>query len=190
MAIKTSCPHCSQSYTLTDSQLGKMVRCKSCSETFLVRESAAPRPAAPPRDDEEERPAPRPARAKKGGLPPWLLIVGGCGVLVLLVGCLGVGTIVWFATSSMRNKVTEENYQKIQMGMSEAQVKAILGEPTAVEDTGQAANRLGLGGNFFAMRVLVWKNGNNQITLGFRNDKVTTMMSSFSSSKTVNFQTK
>jgi len=182
MAIKTSCPHCSQSYALADAQLGKTVRCKSCSETFLVRESAAPQPATLSRDDEEERPTPRPTSVKKGGLPTWVFIVGGCGALVLLVGCLGVGTIVWFATSSMRNKVTEENYNKIQMGMSEAQVKTILGEPTAVEDTGQAANRLGLGGNFFAMRVLVWKNDNNQITLGFRDGKVTTRMSSFMSS--------
>lgn len=183
MAIKTSCPHCSQPYALADTQLGKTVRCKKCSETFIVRDGAAPRPAPAPREGEEERPAPRPASVKKGGLPTWLLIVGGCGTLVLLVGCLGgIGTIAWFATSSMRNRVTEENYNKIQMGMSEAEVKAILGEPTAVEDTGQVANRLGLGNNFIAMRMLVWKNGNNQITLGFRDGKVTTRISSFMSS--------
>ena len=109
--------------------------------------------------------APRPASVKKSGLPTWLLIVGGCGTLVLLVGCLGgIGTIAWFASGSMRNKVTEENYNKIQMGMSEAEVKAILGEPTATEDTGEVAKRLGLGNNFNAMRMLVWKNGNNQIS--------------------------
>jgi predicted Zn finger-like uncharacterized protein len=191
MPIKTSCPHCSRSYALADTQQGKTVRCKGCNQTFVVRDGAAPRSAAPARDAAEDRPAPRPARVKKSGLPTWVLVVGGCGALVLLVGCLGgVGTIAWLATSGLRNKVTEENYKKIQMGMSEAEVKAILGEPTAVEDVGQAANRLGLGGNLFAMRVLVWKNGNNQITLGFRNDKVATMMSQFSSSRTVNLQTK
>jgi hypothetical protein len=90
--------------------------------------------------------------------------------------------IIWLASGSLTNKVTEENYKKIKLGMSEAEVKAILGEPTAVEDLDKAASKLGINVRMptSGLRVLMWRNGNNQITLSFRNDKVVTMMSQFS----------
>jgi predicted Zn finger-like uncharacterized protein len=182
MAIKTSCPHCSQSYSLADSQLGKNVRCKSCTEPFVVRAEAARK--APPRSraDADDRLQPREVRRKKGGLPAWVWIVGGIGVAVLLLGCAGGGgLIIWLASASLTNKVTEENYNKIKTGMSEAEVKAILGEPSQVEDLDKAASSLGINVRMpsSGLRVLVWRNGNNHITLTFRNDKVVTMMSQF-----------
>ena len=183
MAIKTSCPHCSQSYSLADSQLGKQVRCKSCGEPFAVEQGVTARkPPARPRDEEEDRPRPRDVRRKKGGLPTWVWVVGGIGAAVLLLGCLGGGGLmIWLASGSLTNKVTEENYNKIKLGMNEAQVKAILGEPTAVEDLDQAAGNVGIKIRMptTGLRVLVWKNGNNRITLTFRNDKVVSMMSQF-----------
>lgn len=186
MAIKTSCPHCAQAYSLADTQLGKKVRCKSCTEPFTVAQSEAPRkvPARARDDDADDRPRPREIRRTKGGVPAWVWIVGGIGVAVLLLGCAGGGgLIIWLASGSLTNKVTEENYKKIKLGMSEAEVKAILGEPTAVEDLDKAASKLGINVRMptSGLRVLIWRNGNNQITLSFRNDKVVTMMSQFTS---------
>jgi predicted Zn finger-like uncharacterized protein len=158
MAIKTSCPNCSQSYTLADTQLGKKVRCKNCSEAFTVREGKPPRL----RDEDDDRPAPRPK--KKGGVPTGLLI-GGIAALLLLLVCLGgAGAIVWWATGALRSTVTEENYAKLKMGMSEAEVKAVLGEPTEGQGGAQVA---GLG-----MKSLAWRNGPNQIVVTFLNGKV------------------
>lgn len=45
MAIQTSCPSCEAAYTLADTQRGKKVRCRKCSETFVVggdKDKAAP----------------------------------------------------------------------------------------------------------------------------------------------------
>src|SRR5205823_1818611 len=40
MAIQTHCPSCEAVYTLAESQRGKKVRCRKCSDTFIVGESA------------------------------------------------------------------------------------------------------------------------------------------------------
>ena len=48
MAIQTSCPNCEATYTLADTQRGKKVRCRKCSEIFTVggaRNADAPEPA-------------------------------------------------------------------------------------------------------------------------------------------------
>ena len=36
MAIQMSCPNCDATYTLADTQSGKKVRCRKCSEIFVV----------------------------------------------------------------------------------------------------------------------------------------------------------
>ncbi len=48
MAIQTSCPNCEATYTLADTQRGKKVRCRKCSEIFTVKgakDADAPEPA-------------------------------------------------------------------------------------------------------------------------------------------------
>lgn len=68
MTIKTRCPGCKKDYTLSDGLAGKRVRCKRCTETFLVRP-----PTPPPRDEvdevdeAEEAPAPRARRRREDG---------------------------------------------------------------------------------------------------------------------------
>jgi len=47
MAIQTSCPNCEATYTLADTQRGKKVRCRKCSEIFTVggaKDADAPEP--------------------------------------------------------------------------------------------------------------------------------------------------
>ena len=52
MAIKVACPHCDQVHTLSDTQEGKTIRCKSCDEKFAV---SKPRRRAD--EEEEDRPS-------------------------------------------------------------------------------------------------------------------------------------
>lgn len=112
MSITTTCPGCSTSYDLADTLRGKKVRCKSCSEVFVVRGKtsapnrdedeeriqSSPRPAKRVARDEEyedtERPQPRRRRRKEQGNPALvpLLIAGGIVgvVLVLVLGGIGI----------------------------------------------------------------------------------------------------
>lgn len=60
-------------------------------------------------------------------------------------------------------KISAENFEKIQTGMSMQQVVAILGEPTAVE----SFNFSGLSGT-----AATWKSGDTTIVVQFFNDKV------------------
>lgn len=113
MSISATCPGCNKSYQLSDTQSGKKVRCKSCSEIFLVpgqshasdrdedeeRIQTSTRPAKRAFRDEEdedlERPPVRRRPLKKRGDSAALpLLIGACiflGVVVLAVG----GVAVW-----------------------------------------------------------------------------------------------
>ncbi len=78
MAIKVSCPSCQKAYNLGDAQAGQKVRCKDCAHVFeaqpaeeaiaevapKARASVAAGKRANPdvRDEEDDRPAKRPAR--------------------------------------------------------------------------------------------------------------------------------
>jgi predicted Zn finger-like uncharacterized protein len=170
MAIQTSCPHCQQTYELADTQIGKKVRCKSCSEAFLVRDRDAERKAAArSRDDDFDEP--RAPRRKKQGMPTGLLIAGGISVFVLLLGCLGGGGALLWIYGPFANRITKENFDKIQNGMTENEVKAILGEPNA-DEINQNLNRGGFRVNSFGVSGLAWKRGNNAIAVSFINGRV------------------
>lgn len=38
MTIQIACPHCAKDYNVSDSSLGKQVRCKSCHQAFTAEE--------------------------------------------------------------------------------------------------------------------------------------------------------
>ncbi len=88
-------------------------------------------------------------------MPPFL--VKGIGIfgvaLILSVGLLGCGS-----------KLTQENFEKVQSGMSMAQVKSILGEPTEAKSFEV--------GPFSALSA-TWKDKKTVINIQFVNDKVT-----------------
>jgi len=79
---------------------------------------------------------------------------GRVGVIALLVFGLVVGC---------SSKVTQENYDKIHEGMSQDEVKAILGAPTESHDTSLGPIS---GGTW------VWKGGGATITVQFLAGKV------------------
>ncbi len=68
---------------------------------------------------------------------------------ILLLGCA--------------SKVTQENFEKIQSGMTQAEVKAILGDPTESS---------GIGFGPVAGTTSTWKGNGSTITIQFVNGKV------------------
>jgi outer membrane protein assembly factor BamE (lipoprotein component of BamABCDE complex) len=97
------------------------------------------------------------------------------GTGILLVLCLGVALagckkgdtkgstssetrVVKDTRDSGDNKVTKANFEKLKDDMTEKQITEILGAPTSTKET--------QGGG----KELTWKNGNNQVTIGFAKD--------------------
>ncbi|HTU18632.1 MAG TPA: zinc-ribbon domain-containing protein [Gemmataceae bacterium] len=124
MPLSTTCPSCHATYTLADTMRGKKVRCKSCSEAFVVRGKAgsldkddgagriqvsphpAKRAARYEEDEDTRRPQPRRRPREKSGnniLVP-LLIVGGLIAVFLVLGAAGVA--VWAFTRSPKTLAT------------------------------------------------------------------------------------
>jgi len=65
------------------------------------------------------------------------------------------------------SKVTAENYDKIQTGMTSAQVEQILGKGTE-----QSGGGLAIGDLSASAKTVTWENGDKSITVTFANDKV------------------
>ncbi len=78
------------------------------------------------------------------------------------INFLIIGIFVIFTLSAC-TQITQENYNKIQVGMDMSQVNLMLGPPTTSNSV-----------NFFGATATtsVWKNQNTEITILFINDKV------------------
>jgi uncharacterized protein YcfL len=61
------------------------------------------------------------------------------------------------------SKISAENFERIQTGMTQKEVVAILGEPTETS----AISVAGLSGG-----MATWREGNTEISVQFLNDKV------------------
>ncbi len=71
--------------------------------------------------------------------------------------------VCMFAALGACSKVTQENFAKVQEGMSEQEVIALLGEPTE----SNSVNVLGISGT-----TSRWSRGNAEITIRFVNGQV------------------
>lgn len=71
---------------------------------------------------------------------------------------------VLFVFTACGSKITTDNYDKIQTGMSQEEVEKILGKPT---DSGGG----GIGG--MSAGTATWKDGDKSIAVTFMNGKVT-----------------
>jgi hypothetical protein len=72
------------------------------------------------------------------------------------------------------NRVTQENYQQINPGMTETEVQNLLGSPTQVLDSNAMGNHLGLN-----LKMATWKNGDNIIMVTFQDGRVMNKMGAF-----------
>ena len=138
---------------------------------------APPRPRPRPRreDDEDDRPRRRAARRdedeeyeeergnrfrrrpKKGGVPVWAWLVGGGVGLVLLLGCCGVGGLVFWSMAGGSGPVSVSHYNQLKRGMSQAEVHNILGPPSVSTPM------------FAGIQSESWQNGSDFITVNFQN---------------------
>jgi len=84
---------------------------------------------------------------------------------LLIISCLSLSLLGCFGS-----KINQENYNKIQDGMTVAAVETILGEPT---DSNTGSFSLPLLGSVSGKEA-VWKDAENSvtITITFVNDKV------------------
>jgi hypothetical protein len=85
---------------------------------------------------------------------------------------LAVVAVVLLGLSAMMlagcgSKVTKENFDKVEVGMTEAEVEGILGKATETsEASGSIGDLTGKGS------IKVWKDGDKKITVTFANGKV------------------
>jgi HEAT repeat protein len=135
MPIRTTCTKCGAGYNLPDAQRGKTVRCRECSESFVVededranqeaeervqpstrKEAAAgrksrdeeedeDRPRKRPRDEEDEDEDERPSRKAAKGSMVPMILIGVGAALLLLCG--GVAGLGYYAYTRITAKAEQ-----------------------------------------------------------------------------------
>lgn len=80
---------------------------------------------------------------------------------------------LFFILGACVSKISQENYEKIQTGMTLEEVKAIIGEPTESKSAGI--------GGIVSGTSAVWKGDSMTIDIKFLNDKV--QLKSFTENK-------
>jgi hypothetical protein len=89
-------------------------------------------------DDDDDRPrSTQKKKRKSSGLSPLVWIGAGGGALVLIVGIIVL--VVMLIPS--QPKITEENIQKIKIGMSQKDVEKIFGSPGKVVSKNQMGGK-------------------------------------------------
>lgn len=115
-----------------------------------------------------------PARPKKK-MPTWAWFAIGGGALLLLCCCGGIPIGYVAVTMLGGAAVNQTNYDKIKMGMSEKDATDKMGvPPTQTQSADDLAKQMGVkmpkeAGN---IKALVWKNGDDFITVTIVKDKV------------------
>jgi hypothetical protein len=173
---------------------GKTVQCRQCDGAIVVEdEDERDRPSRSLREDdrdyprrsrEDDRPRrhddyddrdpdDRPRRSRRrrnsGTMAIVWWLVGG---MIVLVGIFTTVIVLLAIGAFSFNRVTVENYRKLQHGMTEAELQAILGRPRDV--TNEMFEQAGRWGgmpmqarmfNDGRVKVLLWESGRNKITV-------------------------
>ena len=96
--------------------------------------------------------------------------------VVRLAGVTGLVVCCCLVSGCAKSKVTKENYDRVENGMTLEDVEAILGPGKLVGDGSLIAAQVGVdvtgGGRQSSAVEYVWESGNNSITVTFRQDKV------------------
>jgi WD40 repeat protein len=101
MAVPITCPQCGKSLQLSDSALGKTIRCPGCQKTFkappaaVVTAPPAPSDRGSPRPDDHRMGLP----AKKGGGAGAIVAILGA----VLVACGSIGTLGFFVIKGVHD---------------------------------------------------------------------------------------
>jgi hypothetical protein len=90
---------------------------------------------------------------------------------------LALFTISLFLAGCGKSKITQENYAKIENGMTLDEVEHVLGNGTPAGGDGslvaaQVGVDVGSGASRSSTVEYIWESGNNSITVAFRQGKV------------------
>ena len=82
-----TCPHCDSTVRVGRDDIGRKIRCPECDKRFVATEDDEDDDGQATRDEPDER---RPRRKAASGLKMPSCMTGGCFLLFLVVGCLGL----------------------------------------------------------------------------------------------------
>ncbi|HVS38558.1 MAG TPA: MJ0042-type zinc finger domain-containing protein [Gemmataceae bacterium] len=196
MPLQITCPHCDSSFGVSDELEGKRVRCRKCARPFQVVASVEPVDDEDDDSRPARRGARRPARRSRAsrGAPAgvWVGLAVAAVLLVLVVGG-GVAAFVILnrqggfgsagapantgapgttggpsapAGQAPGPRLTAANFAMLHDGISEAEVEAILGQPT---ERG-TARFLVINGQI-QCNTSTWTEGANQLQVAWHNGK-------------------
>jgi hypothetical protein len=163
---KVRCPRCRELVPVEDEGVADRSRGRASADRPVRRpvrrddDEDDRRPAARRRrvdddEDEDDRPRKRKPLKKGGGAGLWIALGVAGVVLVLLVG---VGVVAVVLLNGRGVGFSADPYDRVQRGMTETEVNAILGPPTMSMDMGGFG---GFMGNKMS-KVAVWSRNNEE----------------------------
>lgn len=179
---RIKCPKCQTAFVVPGGGAAPAAAAPKQGPKSAVAKPAAPKPKpAPPPEEEEEvaeaeaadgaddeaaaEEGEAPVKAKKK-IPLWVWLASAGVALVLLCGCCGLPSILYvsgvttFGLGSLTGgNISMDTYKKLKKGMTEDQIKAVMGgAPSLQQEAG-------------AMHAETWKgSGDDFITVEFRKD--------------------
>jgi predicted Zn finger-like uncharacterized protein len=193
---RLTCPECDADFKpKIPPKPGKKVRCPECEHAFLPEtdeeaDGDGPKPQKEKRG-EDDKPAGKSAKKrKKKSSPKMLALILGGGAVILLVGLVCAGGTIWLIFGrggaapavggpdggGKSPNVSKAAYDKLEIGMTNDEIDAILAAPGS-KVTRQDAIRVleqfgkpdGKDPLFFdpGARYILYKSGGQQILVGF-----------------------
>jgi hypothetical protein len=161
MAIHTICPHCQDPGTCSDASAGKTVRCGCCQQLFTAIPSDAK--VRPPRQAHSS-----PRQSDNPRLWVMTAVIG----LVALVAASAFGVL--YGLGFIGPHVTLSNFEQLKVGMSEREVRRVLGTPRRVDRTGVPRHLSGVRQYELDKypRRLFWEDGDDIIWVTVQNGEV------------------
>jgi hypothetical protein len=191
MPLAIVCPFCQANQHVHHGDAGKKVRCQQCERTFFVPpdddgpvesepyldnlQEVDVRPERRVRREYEDDRSPRRRRYReRSGIPIWVWLLCGGGVLLLFIAIPVVFVLVRGGVGSKR--ITPENLSKLQIGMTDSQVEAVLGKPHEITDLGAffgAVNQQmkGAAGGVPSIKFAGWREGDFMILVVYENGR-------------------
>jgi hypothetical protein len=179
MSFNAVCPKCNMVHVLPDDRDGRETRCMRCATVFISdHDPAVQRMERPTSAPKARRP---PARRRRR-----LRLARRVAVVSLAAVLLGAGAYAAYRFMPARpDRLSRETLGRISAGMTEAQVRKILGTPTDVQD-GLEEESVPLSRlqqqpetRQAPVRKLRWEEGDRLIWVELRDEKVQTFGGQF-----------
>jgi hypothetical protein len=170
MSFNAVCPKCSMVHVLPDDRDGRETRCMRCATPFISDHD--------PAVQRMERPSvTRRAESTRRSRRALRRLLKRAAAAVLLSALLGAGAYAAYRSGLFEPRVSRQTFTKLSVGMTEAEVRKLLGPPTRVDDsqldsilrTSQLEESKA---RQVAVRKLFWEDGDRQIWVDIRGGAV------------------